>query len=91
MKPFESFAPEKLVNLLTNEIDFDHAVERLTSLSLITYTSKPEVGRCFSLHPLVHKCVRLRMTLEERRQNGCGALSFLAHAFPSDELGLENG
>lgn len=91
VKPSESFVPEKLVSLITNEIDLDNAVERLTSLSLVTCTYRIDVGRCFTLHPLVHKCVRLRMTLEERQQNGSGTLCLLSHAYPSDELGLENG
>lgn len=91
LKPSESFVSDKVVALLTNEIDFDEAVARLTSLSLITCTVKPDVGRCFSMHPLVHKCVRLRMTPEQRQRNSLDALCFLAHAFPTDELGLENG
>jgi hypothetical protein len=89
--PADRYVPDKLVKLINNDLDFDEAINELISLSIITCIKRDQVGRVFTLHPLYHKCTKLRMTLDQRRTYSAEALCFLTHAFPSDEYVLEKG
>ncbi|KAK2590321.1 hypothetical protein QQS21_011997 [Conoideocrella luteorostrata] len=90
-QPWESYVAEELVELINNDFKFDAALEDLISYSIITFRNRNGTGRAFSLHPLYHKCAKLRMSRDQRQKYSARALMFLAHAYPSDEYVLENG
>jgi len=88
--PASRYVPAELMALINNGPAFDEAIEDLVSHSIISCEKRDGVGRCITIHPLYHKCGRLRMSREERQKHGSGALCFLAHASPSDEYSLED-
>ena len=91
VEPAASYVSNEYCSLLDNDLRFDNAIEVLTSLSLIQSVKRDVAGRCLSLHPLTHRCAKMRMSLQKKQKEANQALCILAHAFPSDEFVLEKG
>lgn len=91
VEPATSYVSSEFCSLLDNDFRFDDAIEVLTSLSIIQCDKREEVGRCFSIHPLTHRCARMRMSSTKKQVEANRTLGILTHAFPNDELLLEKG
>ncbi|KAI9847786.1 MAG: hypothetical protein M1837_001679 [Sclerophora amabilis] len=74
-----------LVALLKNEMDFDAAIERLLSFSLIHRNSDLNGSRSFSLHPLVQHCASQRVSAVVQDKWRLQAILLVCHAFPRSE------
>jgi hypothetical protein len=90
VEPAQRYVPESLIRLINSDLEFDQAIEDLEALSIISCQKREGLGRCFTIHPLYHKCAKLRMTEEQRQRYGSEAALLLSHAFPSDEYSLES-
>ncbi|KAI9856193.1 MAG: hypothetical protein M1813_009210 [Trichoglossum hirsutum] len=78
----ESGLDGDLVALITNEIDFDAAIEKLLSFSLIYRNKNVEDSRSFSIHPLVQYCVSLRVAPAIQNKWRLQAILLVCHSFP---------
>ncbi|KAH0556873.1 hypothetical protein GP486_005337, partial [Trichoglossum hirsutum] len=74
-----------LVALIRNEMDFDAAIEKLLSFSLIHRSNDVNGARSFSLHPLVQHCASRRVSSEIQKKWRMQAILLVCHAFPRDE------
>ncbi|KAF7557828.1 hypothetical protein G7Z17_g371 [Cylindrodendrum hubeiense] len=77
-----SRVPKSLVNLISDEIRFEEAVETLTSYSLIW---RAEDGG-FVLHSLVQFCGQRQVTEDMRKSSFEASICVLSHAFPRGSL-----
>jgi hypothetical protein len=74
-----------LVALIRNEMDFDAAIEKLLSFSLIHRNNDVSGARSFSLHPLVQHCASRRVSPETKKKWRMQAILLVCHAFPRDK------
>ncbi|KXX76611.1 Regulatory protein AfsR, partial [Madurella mycetomatis] len=81
--PEKSGVPQTLIALVSDEIGYDDAVEKLRSFSLVQRTAG-ETG--FVLHPLVQFCGQQRAGGDTLRASFSAALRLLSHAFPRGGL-----
>jgi len=78
----ESGLDRDLVALIKNEVEFDTAIEKLLSFSLI-YRNKDVDGlRSFSLHPLVQYCASQRATPAAQTKWRLQAILLVCQVFP---------
>ena len=77
-----SGVPQALVDLVSDEIAFDDAVEVLQSFSLVGRTT----DNGFVLHPLVQFCGLMRANEDCRRSSYDCALRILSHSYPRGSL-----
>lgn len=73
---------EKLKSLIQNEVEFDSAMEKLLSFSLITCHIEKNGLRKFSIHPLVQYCAVQRISSSTANFWRMQALLLVCHAFP---------
>jgi hypothetical protein len=76
---------ESLISLITNEMDFDAAVDKLLSFSLIRREADLNGFRSFSLHPLVQHCALQRVSGAVQHRWRVQALLLVCHAFPRNK------
>ena len=74
-----------LVKLITDEMCYDAAVEKLLSFSLIRQNNDFNEARSLSLHPLVQYCASQRVSLEEQNVWRLEAILLVCHAFPRNQ------
>lgn len=71
-----------LIRAITDELEFDAAVERLLSFSLITCKKESTGRRVFSIHPLVQYCAAQRLSPAAVNKWRWQAILLVCHAFP---------
>lgn len=75
-----------LVTLITDELAFDDAIEKLLSYSLIHWFDNADGTRSFSLHPLVQYCASQRVASMKRNKWRSQAIRLVCHAFPREKF-----
>ncbi|TPX20904.1 hypothetical protein DIZ76_016801 [Coccidioides immitis] len=73
---------ESLTRVIQGDLEFDLAVEKLLSFSLISCNKESDGLRNFSIHPLVQYCAVQRLSPSEVRRWRWQALLLVCHAFP---------
>lgn len=73
---------ENLQRLIQSELDFDTAIEKLLSFSLITCNTEKNSLRKFSIHPLVQYCAVKRVSSATANFWRIQAIFLVCHAFP---------
>ncbi|KUL81633.1 hypothetical protein ZTR_09651 [Talaromyces verruculosus] len=73
---------ERLTKVIQGDMEFDAAVEKLLSLSLISCNKESNGLRSFSIHPLVQYCSTQRLSPSEVDKWRWQALLLICHAFP---------
>ncbi|KAK1834395.1 hypothetical protein QBC39DRAFT_26350 [Podospora conica] len=81
--PEKSGIPQSLIDMLSDPMGLDDAVEKLRSFSLAQRFS---TGNGFVLHPLVQFCGQQRADDEALRSSFSTALRLLSHSFPRGSL-----
>lgn len=81
--PESSGIPQSLIDMLSDPMGLDDAVEKLRSFSLAQRFS---TGNGFVLHPLVQFCGQQRADHETLRTSFSTALRLLSHSFPRGSL-----
>lgn len=71
-----------LMNVIQGELEFDIAVEKLLSFSLISCNKESGGLRNFSIHPLVQYCAVQRLSPSELNRWRWQAILLICHAFP---------
>jgi len=71
-----------LTALIQNETEFDTAIEKLLSYSLISCNKEIDGLRSFSVHPLVQYCTRERVSPATANTWRWQAILLICHAFP---------
>ncbi|KAF8242731.1 hypothetical protein K440DRAFT_664567 [Wilcoxina mikolae CBS 423.85] len=71
-----------IIELVTNRIVFDDAIQKLREFSLIQRNYDVQGKRSFSLHPLVQDCVSHRVGEDEQRKWREQAILLVSQAFP---------
>lgn len=74
-----------LVALIRNEMDFDAAVDKLLSFSLVRRNNDVNESRSFSVHPLVQHCASQRVPQAVQKKWKLQALLLICHAFPQSK------
>lgn len=82
--PLNAGLDPELVNLLDEEMQFDHVIEQLLAFSLVQRNSTVAGKKGFSVHPLVQHCARHRVSARTRQKWQVQAILLIAHAFPFD-------
>ncbi|KAK0745723.1 hypothetical protein B0T18DRAFT_136444 [Schizothecium vesticola] len=82
-QPERSGIPQSLIDMLSDPMSLDDAVEKLRSFSLAQRFS---TGNGFVLHPLVQFCGQQRADDETLRNSFSTALRLLSHSFPRGSL-----
>lgn len=77
-----SGVPKSLIDLVSDDVKFDEAVEKLTSYSLVQRLT--DGG--FALHSLVQFCGQRRATEDMRKASFETSIRVLSHAFPRGSL-----
>ncbi|EEP78060.1 predicted protein [Uncinocarpus reesii 1704] len=72
----------ELVKVIQDVFEFDTAVEKLLSFSLISCKRESGGLRSFSIHPLVQHCAARRLSPSDVRKWRWQALLLVCHAFP---------
>lgn len=80
--PTDAGLDSGLVALIKNEMDFDAAVDKLLSFSLIRRNNDVNESRSFSVHPLVQHCASQRVPQAIQKKWKLQALLLICHAFP---------
>lgn len=80
--PSEAGVDNGIIELVTNRIVFDDAIQKLREFSLIQRNYDVQGKRSFSLHPLVQDCVAYRVSEEEQRKWREQAILLVSQAFP---------
>lgn len=75
-----------LVQVIQGDFEFDTAVEKLLSFSLISCNKESDGLRSFSIHPLVQYCAVKRLSSAEMRKWRWQALLLVCHAFPRNRF-----
>lgn len=75
-----------LVQVIQGDFEFDMAVEKLLSFSLISCNKESEGLRSFSIHPLVQYCAIKRLSPVDVRKWRWQALLLVCHAFPRNRF-----
>jgi hypothetical protein len=73
---------ETLTRVIQNDFDFDAAVEKLLSFSLVYCNRETNGLRNFSIHPLVQYCAAQRLSRKESNKWRWQAILLICHAFP---------
>ncbi|EAW20720.1 LipA and NB-ARC domain protein [Aspergillus fischeri NRRL 181] len=82
----------QLIQVIQGDFEFDTAVEKLLSFSLISCNKESEGLRSFSIHPLVQYCAIKRLSPSDVRKWRWQALLLVCHAFPRNRfLEPQNG
>lgn len=71
-----------LTNVIQGDLEFDIAIEKLLSFSLISCNKESGGLRNFSIHPLVQYCAVQRLSPSEVTRWRWQALLLICHAFP---------
>lgn len=74
-----------LINVIQGDLEFDMAIEKLLSFSLISCNRESDGLRNFSIHPLVQYCVAQRLSPVEVSKWRWQALLLICHAFPRNK------
>lgn len=74
-----------LTNITQGGLEFDMAIERLLSFSLISYSKESDGLRNISIHPLVQYCVTQRLSPIEVSKWRWHMLLLICHAFPRNK------
>ncbi|KAI9889407.1 MAG: hypothetical protein M1814_005343 [Vezdaea aestivalis] len=74
----------QIIQLVTNEILLDEAIERLLSFSLVQRNVDTKKMRSLSVHPLVQFSALQRVNKSEQEGLRCQAILMVSHAFPED-------
>ena len=74
-----------LIKLVTNEMSFDAAIEKLLSFSLIRRNNDFNEARSLSVHPLVQYCASQRVSQADQIKWRLQAILLVCHAFPRDQ------
>ncbi|RHZ43372.1 LipA and NB-ARC domain protein [Aspergillus thermomutatus] len=77
---------KQLVQVIQGDFEFDMAVEKLLSFSLISCNKESEGLRSFSIHPLVQYCATKRLSSVDVRKWRWQALLLVCHAFPRNRF-----
>ncbi|GFF73987.1 hypothetical protein IFM60648_04080 [Aspergillus lentulus] len=75
-----------LVQVIQGDFEFDMAVEKLLSFSLISCNKESEGLRSSSIHPLVQYCAIKRLSPVDVRKWRWQALLLVCHAFPRNRF-----
>ena len=75
-----------IVNLITDEVGYDDAVEKLLASSLIRRNNDYNEVRSVSLHPLVQSTATLQVSLADQNKWRTQAILVVCHAFPRDQF-----
>lgn len=73
---------ECVTSVIQGDLEFDTAVEKLLSFSLISCNKELNGLRNFSIHPLVQYCAAQRLSPPELNKWRWQALLLICHAFP---------
>lgn len=71
-----------LTNVIQGDFEFDIAIQKLLSFSLISCNKESGGLRNFSIHPLVQYCAVQRLSPSEVNRWRWQALLLICHAFP---------
>lgn len=82
LSPKEAGLDPGLVDLVNDEMQFDHAIQQLLAFSLIQRNNTGTESRVFSVHPLVQQCASNRVPSSVRQKWQAQAILLVAHAFP---------
>ncbi|KAL6719971.1 hypothetical protein ACLMJK_001892 [Lecanora helva] len=74
-----------LIHLITDEMCYDAAIEKLLSFSLIRRNNDFNEVRSLSLHPLVQYCASQRVSQSQQNAWRLQAISLVSHAFPRNQ------
>lgn len=83
--PIDAGLDSALVAFIRNEMDFDAAVDKLLSFSLIRRNNDVNESRSFSVHPLVQHCASQRVPQAVQKKWKLQALLLICHAFPRNK------
>lgn len=86
LPPEKSFVSRQLIDLLSDDFQFDEAVEKLLSFSLVQRRSNKREEQAFVLHPLVQYCGQTRASEDARRESLENAVCIASHAYPRGGL-----
>lgn len=75
-----------LVDLITDEVAYDDAIEKLLSFSLIRRNNDYNEVRSVSVHPLVQSTATLRVSPADQNKWRTQAILLVCHAFPRDQF-----
>ncbi|EFQ99028.1 LipA and NB-ARC domain-containing protein [Nannizzia gypsea CBS 118893] len=85
LRPEDAGLDPELIDLITDEMKFDEAIENLLAFSLIQLTMSSRGGRAISVHPLVQHCATHRVSLDVQQKWRTQAILLVAQAFPYGE------
>ena len=74
-----------LIHLITDEMCYDAAIEKLLSFSLIRRNNDFNEVRSLSLHPLVQYCASQRVSQAQQNAWRLQAILLVSHAFPRNQ------
>lgn len=83
--PTDTGLDSGLVALIGDEMDFDAAIDKLLSFSLIRQDKDVNESRSFSVHPLVQHCASQRVPQAVQEMWRLQALLLVCHAFPRNQ------
>ncbi|KIW43836.1 uncharacterized protein PV06_04898 [Exophiala oligosperma] len=75
-----------LVDMITDEVAYDDAIEKLLSFSLIRRNNDYNEVRSVSVHPLVQSTATLRVSSADQNKWRTQAILLVCHAFPRDQF-----
>ncbi|EFE44249.1 LipA and NB-ARC domain protein [Trichophyton verrucosum HKI 0517] len=85
ISPVDAGLDPELIDLITDEMKLDEAIENLLAFSLIQLTLSSRGGRAISVHPLVQYCASHRVPLDVQQKWRAQAILLVAQAFPYGE------
>jgi hypothetical protein len=74
-----------IIRVITDEVFYDNAVEKLMTFSLIMRNNDYNEIRSVSLHPLVQSTASLRLSQAERNKWRSQAMLLVCHSFPRNQ------
>lgn len=74
-----------LTKIIQGDLEFDMAIEKFLSFSLISCNKESDGLRKFSIHPLIQYCVAQRLSPIEVNKWRWQALLLICHAFPRNK------
>lgn len=81
----ESGVSSYLVHLITDEMTYDAAIEKLLSFSLIRRNNDFNESRSISMHPLVQYCASHRVSKSQQNTWRLQAILLVCHSFPRSQ------
>ncbi|KAF3896736.1 LipA and NB-ARC domain-containing protein [Trichophyton interdigitale] len=85
ISPVDAGLDPELIDLVTDEMKLDEAIENLLAFSLIQLTLSSRGGRAISVHPLVQYCASHRVPFDVQQKWRAQAILLVAQAFPYGE------